>query len=276
MHAFGSGARAGRGLVAWMPCLLAGLLCGPGCKIDSSVPDVASCDRCDAPHRCEDEVCVRAEPATPGDAAPLDGSRLDADLPLDASEAGAPAGSCEPGTTVSCFDGPAAAARNAPCAPGHRMCSAEGLWGACEEQVLPAAERCNELDDDCDGNSDESFDLQQSRAHCGACGNACARGQQCSAGECVDVRRDAAHCGACGNACTMDTACCGGECVDSQNEADRCGAGCVKCAEGQACCAGACADLASFQHCGACGNACDPGTQLCCGGSCTTAAACGP
>jgi hypothetical protein len=248
MHALGSGARAGRGLAAWMPCLLAAALCGPSCKIDSSVPDVASCDDCDAPHRCENEVCVRAEPAPAGDAAPLDAARLDADLPLDASEAGVPAGSCEPGTTVSCFDGPAAAAQNAPCAPGHRMCSAEGLWGACEEQVLPASERCNELDDDCDGSSDETFDLQQSRAHCGACGNAC----------------------------TMDTACCGGECVDSQNDADQCGAGCVKCAEGQACCAGVCADLASFQNCGACGNACDPGTQLCCGGSCTTTTACGP
>ncbi len=275
MHAFGSGACAGRRFAVWMPCLLAGIFCAHGCKIDSSVPDVASCDDCDAPDRCENEVCVRAEPAAPGDGATLDAAQLDANAAVDASEAGAPVGRCEPGTILVCFDGPAAAAEQAPCAPGHRTCSDAGLWSGCDEQVLPVAERCNELDDDCDGSSDESFDLQQDRAHCGACGNACASGQQCCAGECVDPRSDALHCGACGNTCTMDSACCDGECVDSQGDADHCGASCVKCAEGQACCSGACADLGSFQHCGACGNACDPGTQLCCGGSCTAAAACG-
>ncbi|MEZ4394107.1 MAG: hypothetical protein R3A48_23795 [Polyangiales bacterium] len=56
-------------------------------------------------------------------------------------------------------------------------------------------------------------DTQSDRAHCGACGNACAAGQVCSGGRCVvscpagqtdcagscrDTQTDRSHCGACG------------------------------------------------------------------------------
>jgi hypothetical protein len=275
MHALGPGAAAGRGFVAWLPCLVLAAVSGTSCKLDSSVPDVSQCADCNAPDRCEEDLCVPAEASTPQDASELDGPPLDALAPLDASEDGA-SGECEPGEVEPCYDGPAETAEQPPCGPGRRTCNDARRWGACQEQVLPATERCNALDDDCDGDADESFDLEQDDAHCGACNRACGSGDQCCAGECVDVSSDRVHCGACGNDCTLDTACCDGECVDTGSSADHCGSSCVKCAEGQACCSGGCADLDTFQHCGACGNACDSETELCCGGSCTTSpGACG-
>jgi hypothetical protein len=41
------------------------------------------------------------------------------------------------------------------CLPGLEVCTA-GTWGACAGAVLPAEERCNGLDDDCDGTVDEA------------------------------------------------------------------------------------------------------------------------
>ncbi|MEZ4469611.1 MAG: hypothetical protein R3F60_02180 [bacterium] len=54
----------------------------------------------------------------------------------------------------------------ADAAPGDAVVGDDGL--PCQ----PAAEICNEIDDDCDGRADEDFDLT-STAHCGACGNDC-------------------------------------------------------------------------------------------------------
>ncbi len=49
-------------------------------------------------------------------------------------------------------------------------------------------EECNDLDDDCDGSSDEGFELSSDPRHCGVCGNECrfsnAEGS-CVAAECV-------------------------------------------------------------------------------------------
>ncbi len=52
-------------------------------------------------------------------------------------------------------------------------------------------EVCNLRDDDCDGETDEDFDLQTDAAHCGACGAACAPAGadgECVDGACVVVR----------------------------------------------------------------------------------------
>jgi hypothetical protein len=37
------------------------------------------------------------------------------------------------------------------CAPGNRVCQADGSWSACVGALLPKPEVCNGLDDDCDG-----------------------------------------------------------------------------------------------------------------------------
>jgi alpha-tubulin suppressor-like RCC1 family protein len=46
-------------------------------------------------------------------------------------------------------------------------------------------EACNELDDDCDGRTDEGFDLETDRLHCGRCNNECAPIEACVAGSCA-------------------------------------------------------------------------------------------
>jgi hypothetical protein len=45
-------------------------------------------------------------------------------------------------------------------------------------------ETCNGLDDDCDGETDEDFDLTSDEANCGACGSACG-GLFCADSQCV-------------------------------------------------------------------------------------------
>jgi len=78
------------------------------------------------------------------------------------------------------------------CAPDHALpVCAEGLCGVarcedgwhdldanplngCEYGCVPVGDEvCNEADDDCDGDTDEGFDLDRDLAHCGGCGRQC-------------------------------------------------------------------------------------------------------
>ena len=98
-------------------------------------------------------------------------------------------------------------------------------------------ERCNGVDDDCDGATDEGFDLTIDLQNCGACRNAC-EGRNaswtCTAGACVitacdagfvdcdgaaatgcesNPQTDANNCGICGMVCgPPDRDCCSGTC----------------------------------------------------------------
>ena len=45
------------------------------------------------------------------------------------------------------------------CTDGLQTCEATGSWGSCIGEVTAAAERCDSDDNDCDGSSDEDFDL---------------------------------------------------------------------------------------------------------------------
>jgi hypothetical protein len=45
------------------------------------------------------------------------------------------------------------------CTDGVETCEATGSWGSCIGEVTAAAERCDSSDNDCDGSSDEDFDL---------------------------------------------------------------------------------------------------------------------
>ena len=45
------------------------------------------------------------------------------------------------------------------CTDGVETCEATGSWGSCIGEVTAAAERCDSEDNDCDGSSDEDFDL---------------------------------------------------------------------------------------------------------------------
>ncbi|APR77107.1 Hypothetical protein A7982_02454 [Minicystis rosea] len=65
---------------------------------------------------------------------------------------------CVPGTTASCYSGPAGTAGVGQCKAGTKTCNALGTaYGACTGEVLPAAsETCsNTVDDNCDGQVNE-------------------------------------------------------------------------------------------------------------------------
>jgi hypothetical protein len=104
--------------------------------------------------------------------------------------------------------------------------------------------------------------------NCGACGNACAAGQTCQAGQCgcsagllacngTCVASNAAHCGSCTTACTGIEVCSNGSCQSD------CPAGETKCADG------ACVppNGGDAMHCGGCtpcptGSTCNAGVCM--------------
>jgi len=58
---------------------------------------------------------------------------------------------CTPGDTQTCYTGAAGTENVGLCKGGISTCLGGVAWGSCMGQVLPAAELCNQLDDDCDG-----------------------------------------------------------------------------------------------------------------------------
>ncbi|MFZ5471395.1 MAG: MopE-related protein [Myxococcota bacterium] len=68
------------------------------------------------------------------------------------------------------------------CAQGTRACADAGL--VCAASVQPSAEQCDQLDNDCNGQTDETFDLANDSAHCGRCNDACATGAACRTSSC--------------------------------------------------------------------------------------------
>ena len=64
---------------------------------------------------------------------------------------------CAPGSTTSCYDGPAGTEGVGVCQAGNQSCNATGTaYGACVGAVTPGAESCGDgLDNDCDGVVDE-------------------------------------------------------------------------------------------------------------------------
>jgi hypothetical protein len=61
-----------------------------------------------------------------------------------------------------------------------------GAWGdACVGAIPPTTEQCNLLDDDCDGSTDEDFDLLNDDGNCGQCNHTCGAGLRCYNGQCL-------------------------------------------------------------------------------------------
>ncbi len=57
------------------------------------------------------------------------------------------------------------------CTPGQTVCVGTGL--VCLTGAGPSLEVCDEVDNDCDGETDEGFDLLNDPAHCGGCNQPC-------------------------------------------------------------------------------------------------------
>jgi len=66
---------------------------------------------------------------------------------------------CPGEITEDCYSGGEATRGRGACTPGSRACKG-GLWGECEGEVLPNAELCNGIDDDCDGIVDNGFERE--------------------------------------------------------------------------------------------------------------------
>jgi len=78
------------------------------------------------------------------------------------------------------------------CLEGHHDLDDDPATG-CEYACIvtrEGVEACDEIDNDCDGATDEGFDLEADPAHCGACGSLCERANaeaRCEGGVCTTI-----------------------------------------------------------------------------------------
>jgi hypothetical protein len=84
-----------------------------------------------------------------------------------------------------CYNGPEGTRGVGLCKAGQPACGENNTVRCAGEVVPAAAELCNQVDDDCDGQVDEGFALHANDAHCGQCNRACTPQQVCVAGQCV-------------------------------------------------------------------------------------------
>jgi hypothetical protein len=88
-------------------------------------------------------------------------------------------GMCQPGTKEECYTGFPDTQDVGPCHAGMRECIAGGTWGACENEVVPAAENCADgVDNNCNGTADEDADLDMDGFT--TCGGDCCDSTECS------------------------------------------------------------------------------------------------
>jgi hypothetical protein len=160
-----------------------------------------------------------------------------------------------PNENTFCFD----FSQEGECAFGIWWCAGDTL--VCRTNEPEDTETsCDGLDEDCDGNIDETFDFSSDEDNCGQCGMGCGDGDLCCSGVCKDIDSDPAHCGGCNETCNLT--CCDGDCV-STNTIDYCLACNVQCDPGQGCCETGCESLNTTDNCRECGETCETGYGCC-------------
>ncbi|MET0387849.1 MAG: MopE-related protein [Polyangiales bacterium] len=118
-------------------------------------------------------------------------------------------------------------------------CKASAVWDCedgkqiCRSGTPAADELCDgeNVDEDCNGRSEEGFDLLTDKNNCGVCGMRCGASETCCAGSCVNITTSNTNCGVCGTVCggATDT-CCNGRCTSllfDDNNCGACGRGCT-------------------------------------------------
>lgn len=113
---------------------------------------------------------------------------------------------------------------------GKGKCKAEATWQCsggqlkCVDGTAGAVEVCDaqNVDENCDGTSNENFDLQTDENNCGSCNNKCSAELTCCSGVCVSTDSSNFNCGSCGTSCNGLT-CCNQECRNLSNDLQNCG-----------------------------------------------------
>jgi hypothetical protein len=91
-----------------------------------------------------------------------------------------PTAPCSPGDVEVCYSGQLGTEGVGPCHAGTSTCNAQGVWSACEGEVVPVAENCSDgIDNNCSGEADEDVDLDGDGVT--TCGGDC-----CDSTECAD------------------------------------------------------------------------------------------